>query len=198
MESKQELRKRLKAIRNAIPGENRAEKNSRITKQLLSADWYDKADIILVYAAVQSEADLASFCETAWKSGKSLFFPKVLGKEMEFYGIESWSQLAPGAFSVMEPDTEHHNLKLYHNSLQGIILVPGVAFSREGYRIGYGGGYYDRFLAKHDSLYTVGIAFAEQMVDFFAAEPHDCRMKEVVTDREVCCRNDGTVAMGSC
>lgn len=185
MESKQELRERGKAIRNAIPEESRAAKSELIAKQLLAEEWYERAEAVLVYAAIQSEADLAVFCEEAWKCGKSLFFPKVCGKEMEFYRIEDWSQLKSGAFSVMEPDTDHYELVLYHGQFPDIMLVPGVAFSKEGYRIGYGGGYYDRYLSKHDCLYTVGIAFAEQMLDRFAVEPHDRSMREVVTDHGI-------------
>lgn len=181
MESKQELRKRLKRERDAIPHEVRAQKSISISERLLKKTWYADSHRLLVYAAIQSEVSLSAFCEKAWRDGKEIFFPKVFDRDMEFYRIERWGQLKRGAFSVMEPDMEQQP-GLYVKQPGSIMLVPGVAFSADGYRIGYGGGYYDRYLAGHEELYTVGVCYTEQLTDAFEPEQHDCCMKEIVTD----------------
>lgn len=181
MENKQELRKRLKRERDAIPDEVRTQKSILISERLLKKTWYADTQCLLVYAAIQSEVDLSVFCERAWKDGKELFFPKVFDHDMEFYRIDRWDQLRRGTFSVMEPDMESHP-DLYVKQSGSIMLVPGVAFSADGYRIGYGGGYYDRYLAGNEELYTVGVCYTEQLTAAFEPEKHDCRMKEIVTE----------------
>jgi 5-formyltetrahydrofolate cyclo-ligase len=150
---------------------------------LLSEEWYLHTLQIFVYAAIRSEVDLTSFCERAWRDGKKLFFPKVYEREMVFYRVNDWKQLKKGTFSVSEPDP--HICKEWDggSEQESVILVPGVAFSGEGCRIGYGGGYYDRFLEKHGALYTVGICFEEQLVEAITPQAHDIGMREIVTDQ---------------
>lgn len=184
MERKQELRRQLKVVRDAIPKEVRCEKSRQISERLVNTSWYRNTPNILAYSAIQSEVDLSVFCEKAWADGKRLYFPKVLGKEMEFYRIDSWHALCPGAFSVKEPDIEHLVLEKYEEQPDSVMLVPGVAFSKEGYRIGYGAGFYDKYLAKHPSIYTIGVCFSEQVVVEIQPEIHDYCMSELVTERE--------------
>ena len=183
METKQELRKRMKAKRNAIPPEVRREKSIVICEKLLKLPRYGETDRIFVYAAAHSEVNLAVFMERALDAGKKLYFPKVFGQEMEFYRIERMEQLKVGAFSIREPDTDHFSLSMFPGDGNGVwMLVPGVAFSLDGRRMGYGGGYYDRYLAKHTKLHTTGIAFFEQMTDDIPTEMYDYRMNEIMTD----------------
>lgn len=188
MENKKELRKKTKAARDAVPKEIRRKKSGSIIKMILETSWFHDAKNILVYSAIGSEVTLDILYPLAWEKNKQLFFPKVNGKQMDFYKIHSQKQLTAGAFSVMEPDTGHYPLKRFDADIfvqeQSVMLLPGVAFSPDGYRIGYGGGYYDRFLAMHQNLYTVGIAYHEQMVEKIPAEVHDYRLDEIITDKE--------------
>lgn len=183
METKQELRKRMKKIRNAISAEDREKKSTAICRKLLEMKRYGETEKILVYAAAHSEVNLDLFVERALSDGKELYFPKVYGKEMEFYRITSMNELILGAFSIREPDTERFSLSCFTGEGDGAwMLVPGVAFSPEGKRMGYGGGYYDRYLAKHTKLHRTGIAFLEQLTDEIVEEPYDYRMEDMVTD----------------
>lgn len=182
MESKQELRKEMKAIRDGISEEERSILSTQIAEQLRREAWYPSVKHILVYSAIRSEVDLSEFCRTAADDGKVLYYPKVFGKVMEFYRIDQEEMLRPGAFSVMEPDTDSYPLEVYKDQKESVILVPGVSFSREGYRLGYGGGYYDRYLAEHRNLYTVGIGFSRQILDTWLPEEFDIPMKEIVTE----------------
>ena len=185
MESKAQLRKRIKASRNALNETERTSYSVQICNRLLEQLWYANTDTILVYSAIQSEVDLALFCRHAKQSGKALYFPKVFGEEMEFFRVDDATQLHKGAFSVMEPNIEEFALQPYQLDIGAPVLVPGVAFSKRGERIGYGKGYYDRYIAAHPKLFPVGVCFSCQLLDEIPAEPQDIAMRQVVTEEQV-------------
>ena len=185
MERKQQLRKAALFERDAIPEEVRRQKSTEICKRLLQMPFYSESGQILVYSAVRSEADLTFFCRQAWADGKILYFPKVFGERMEFVRVNGPEEFCPGAFSVMEPDTDNMNTECFRDrDACSVILVPGAAFSRDGFRIGYGGGYYDKYLAVYNHLHGVGICFEEQLSDRLEPEEHDVCMKEIVTEQQ--------------
>lgn len=184
MEQKQELRKHCKAKRNAILPQERQKKSRIICKRLLESAAYEKAQKILVYSAIKSEVDLHDLCEQALREKKELYFPKVTGETMEFYRICDFGQLKEGSFSVLEPDTGHHALTVFSGEAGTWILVPGVAFDKHGMRMGYGGGFYDRYLKKHPGLHKTGIAFEEQIVLQIPAEAFDRPMDDVITEQQ--------------
>lgn len=196
---KHRLRERMKRLRDELPGEYRRMASGEVAKRLVSSLWYEKAGEILVYSAIRSEVDLSAFCERARADGKRLFFPKVQGDTMDFFQVDSERQLCPGAFGVREPRIvgdeqrgapeedcgEVYAGRIWNGSASETpILVPGVAFARAGARIGYGKGYYDRYLAAHEELIPVGICFDAQLVDAVPAEPCDRPMAWIVTERE--------------
>lgn len=182
MESKQELRRRMKAVRNAVSVEERARFSSQIAENLLHEPWYPAVKRLLVYSAIQSELNLEAFCELAAGDGKILYYPKVFGEGMEFFRVQDRKILKPGAFGVMEPDTDAYALDVFRDEQDSVMLVPGVAFSSKKYRLGYGGGFYDRYLAKHGNLYTVGVAFSVQLQAEWEPEEHDIPMHEIVSN----------------
>ena len=110
MESKAQLRKRIKGIRNSLTENERITYSRQISEQLLRQPWYESSEEILVYSAIQSEVDLSVFCKQAWLDGKMLYFPKVFGDHMVFFLVRDEQQLCSGAFGVMEPDVEHVSL----------------------------------------------------------------------------------------
>lgn len=172
------------------------ERNSHIIcNRLLQSDWYGKVQTILVYSAIQREVILTEFVEQAWRDEKNIFFPKTFGEQMEFYRIRDWSELQTGAFSVAEPvcaqqSASFENFFHEYFSEQGnrymyaaAALVPGVVFSCEGDRIGYGKGYYDRYLSGlKNTIYPIGIAH-ELQIQKFKADEHDRKMKRIVTEK---------------
>lgn len=184
MESKVQLRKRIKAKRNALSENERTSYSAQICNRLVEQSWYANAHMILVYSAIQSEADLSLFCAQARKDGKILYFPKVFGEEMEFFRIDDTAQLENGAFSVMEPNIEEFALSSYQADVGAPVLVPGVAFSERGERIGYGKGYYDRYISAHPELFPVGICFSCQLLEEIPAESQDVAMRQVVTEKQ--------------
>lgn len=183
MESKAQLRKKIKVERNALSEAERNTYSVQICERLCEPSWYAKADTILVYSAIQSEADLDLFCKKAWADGKKLYFPKVFGETMDFFCVSDTSQLKSGVFHVMEPDVDAYTLETFPSTqIRVPILVPGVAFSRRGERIGYGKGYYDRYIGVHSGLLPVGVCFECQLLDELPAEPQDIAMSRIVTE----------------
>lgn len=181
----------MRQIRDGIPEEERRAKSGRIADHLTAEDWYADAKELLVYAAIRSEAELSAFCERANCDGKRLYFPKVRDENIEFYQIWRREQLAPGKFGVMEPVTDAFcgGRLAAGQRWKGEpgektpILVPGLAFSRSGARMGYGGGYYDRYLALHAELLPVGICYEAQLTEQIPMEAWDRRMERIVTER---------------
>ena len=182
MDQKQELRKRMKEKRDRISPQERRQKSAKICERLLSAPEYARFQKILVYAAIRSEVELQLFCDQALRDRKQIFFPKVCGKEMEFYRIENPGQLKKGMFSVPEPDVKQYPLSSFAENGEAWILVPGVAFDEKGMRLGYGGGFYDRYLKQKENLHRTGIAFGEQIVKRIPTEIHDHPMDDVITE----------------
>jgi 5-formyltetrahydrofolate cyclo-ligase len=183
MDDKKTIRKKIIAVRENSPEAYRASATATITEKLLNADWYESSTQILVYSAIRSEVNLSAFIEQAWKDGKNLYFPKVEGEDMEFYRADSWEHLAPGTFGVMEPVTGERLPRMI--PFLTPILVPGVAFSKSGQRIGYGKGYYDKYLTanqKNKRLAAIGIAYAFQIVEPFETDAFDYPMQDIITD----------------
>ena len=118
--------------------------------------------------------------EEAWKLGKSVWFPRVEGSEMNFYLVEQKEDLQPGAYGILEPTGEYKA-----DGYDGLLIMPGVAFDEECHRIGYGGGFYDRFLEKHPYITRVAVAFEFQMMSEVPVEPTDISPEIIVTEKEI-------------
>jgi 5-formyltetrahydrofolate cyclo-ligase len=175
----------MKIIRDGIPASQRSKKSREIADIIKSAEWYAKTDCFFVYAAIRSEVDLDYFCECAWTDNKLLFFPKVARKNMDFFEVTDFNRLEKGAFGVREPSTKFCRMATEEEAKNAVLLAPGLAFSPDGYRIGYGGGYYDRYLERMDEIYPVGICFSEQLTEEIVPKAHDRRMREIITEKSV-------------
>ena len=170
---KQELRKKYLSIRknicSTIP-------NSIITKKVLSHPKIITSSTILLYMSYNNEVDTISIINSLLPS-KKIALPKVIDKEIKFFYINSLLELSPGYCGILEPIT-NNPVNDYDDT---ICITPGVCFSRDGYRLGYGGGYYDRFLSKH-KVYTIGLCYKECLVNTLPHESHDKQIDEIITD----------------
>lgn len=176
--TKQEIRKECRNARMALSECEVEEASRRAAGFLLKDADYRKVETILAYIDTQQEISTRAILEDAWRCGKTTAVPRVEGKTMEFYQITSYEDLEPGHFGVWEP-------KVYCPVYEGpsaLLLVPGVAFDREGRRIGYGGGFYDRYLEKHPDHHTVGYAYAFQIYEHLPTEVFDRRVDRVLTE----------------
>ena len=136
-----------------------------------------EARIVLLYSALPDEVPTLPLLNRLTTEGKTVLLPRVVSDtDMELRRYTGPNDLEPGAFGIMEPTGE-----LFTDyDLIDVVVVPGMAFDREGHRLGRGKGYYDRFLAQLPHIYKIGICFPFQLVDKVPADAHDMLMDEVV------------------
>ncbi len=180
MEEKRSLRKKYKALRDSLIGKS-CEYSKEICEKCAALPEFGKADTVLLYYAKGSEADLASLADIAWKMGKTVGYPRCLDREnMEFFKVFDFSDLEKGYFGIMEPKIDAPLCPLEN----AVCFVPALSFDLDGYRLGYGGGYYDRFL-KSFSGCSVGISFEECLAERLPREEFDKKTDYIITERRV-------------
>lgn len=191
MWTKQECRKEALRRRSALSLEERDAAQRRIAEQLFSDDVYRQAGRILVYASYLDEVSTYGVMERAWKDGKQVFCPKIEkqpeGKRMTmvFYRIFHRDELQEGFHGIPEPSVTEgrkYNGKEVPRVGNDLILMPGTAFDRERRRLGYGGGYYDRFLKSTPHGVRIALCFSCQVLPELPEEVTDVRPDGIVTE----------------
>ena len=183
METKQSIRKLILAKRRACSQEFVVSASKEITDRILGLDEYRQAEALLVYLDYRNEAATRYLITEAWRMGKRTAVPKVRQEQMDFYEIHSWEGLEPGIMGIPEPaDTKGRSPVEWEDSL---VIMPGVAFDRSLHRIGYGGGYYDRFLARHPKMTRLAAAYDFQVLDEIPAEENDISPDLIVTEKRI-------------
>ena len=182
-ETKSGIRSRILKIRNALTEEERSRAACLLTERILGHPWYCLSDTILCYADYGSEISTGELIGEALAAGKKVFLPRVEGDSMTFYRIGGLSELVRGYKGIPEPVG---NGECYRGGERAaertLLLMPGVAFDRNRNRIGYGKGFYDRFLAEHPELQqrSVGIGYLCQLVEELPAEETDIRPCQII------------------
>ncbi len=181
--NKKRLRREALARRDSIPAPDRERKSLSITNRLLELSEVQAAHVVMVYAAMRSEADTVDLVQWAWQQGKEVGFPVTVpeAKQLLVVPVTSFDQLRTSNFGVPEPDPWAK--KLDPGEID-VVIVPGAAFDPRGFRIGYGAGYYDRFLPQIEGI-SIGIGFAEQVLPMVPADAHDVPVDLLVTDEQV-------------
>lgn len=176
--SKADLRKHYRGARDAIVESQRIERSSAIEQLVLSIDHIEHAGSVFVYVSSGSEARTHELIAALLERGKTVAVPRVLPEpgEMQPVVIHALNDFAPGRFGIPEPTT-HEPLE----QTPDVTIVPGLAFTRTGARLGQGGGYYDRYLVDHPATYKIGLCFEEQLADELPSVTHDVFMDEVVS-----------------
>ena len=142
---------------------------------------FKDSKVVMFYVSFNSEVDTHEMIKEALKS-KRIAVPKVVEGEMQSALIIDFDQMIPsGKFNILEPI---ELLKIEPKNIS-LIIIPGIAFDRKGHRIGYGYGYYDKFLRKISKAVKIGIAFDFQIVDKIPNEAHDVPLDSIVTEKEV-------------
>ncbi len=181
MLEKRALRNRLLKKRRNIPAARRLAKSKKIFRELSKDPLFQAADPIALYYGIVPEVLTRPFLKILLKN-KKVYLPRVAanGKGMTLRRIRSCSgDLVKGAYGIMEPKASCP--KLSANQMD-LILVPGVAFDRQGGRLGRGAGYYDRLLRKAGKAMKIGLCFKEQLVKKVPMTKLDVRMNRVITD----------------
>lgn len=179
MESKKDIRKRVLEKRNQITEKEWEERSRSIYKKVVTHPFFLQADAIYCYVDYRSEVGTRKIIEHAWNCEKKVATPKVNGDEMAFYYIQSFEDLLEGFKGIPEPRPTHPA-----KDEQVLVIMPGVAFDMKCNRIGYGKGYYDKYLRVHPNANTIAIAFELQMVESIPAENYDICPDIIITEEK--------------
>ncbi|HAR71379.1 MAG TPA: 5-formyltetrahydrofolate cyclo-ligase [Eubacterium sp.] len=176
------IRKQMKQLRADMTRTERFEKSMQIFEQLITVPEFKRADRIYTYVSMDNEIDTIMFIDYSLSLEKRVFVPRVSGKDMEFYEISDISELSPGYRGIYEPDI---NGREPDYSRTGFMCMPGLAFDRSYNRIGYGGGFYDRYLSVENKLYKAALAYEAQLLESIPAQDGDVRPDMIVTEENI-------------
>ena len=183
-EYKKELRGRYKQLRREMDPVKKSRCDEIIFDKIVSSRYYRDCDMILTYVSTDIEVDTLALIDRALSDGKTVAVPRCSMTEkgiMNFYEIRSTDDLERGAFSLLEPDTRRcRRVSDFRHSL---CIIPGLAFDMKGYRLGYGGGYYDRFLSAHPGIHKMGICYCCCTVREFIKGYYDSPVDTLVTEK---------------
>ena len=181
---KRSLRSQLLAQRRALSQHSWCESSHAAQLNLLSLDEYVAAECIALYAPAHNETDTGLILLAALEAGKRVLYPAVCGHEMVFRHVERTDELREGAFGILEPCPTGDD---HQADAADLIVVPGVAFDLTGHRLGYGKGFYDRFLQHPDcTALLVGLCHDFQLIaDGLPVDIHDIPMEIVVSDTRI-------------
>ena len=174
---KSELRKQVLQEMKALPLEQKQFIEQALTERLLQHPFYQEAKVIATYLSFPHEFQTQELIEQALKDGKKVLIPKTYPKGRMDFVVYDPQQLVKTSFGLLEPQGD---LEVVDASQIDLIHVPGLAFTMEGYRIGYGGGYYDRYLEQF-SGHTLSTVYPCQIQDFIS-ENDDIPVQEVLID----------------
>ena len=190
LKEKEVLRQRLSEKRRSISPEKIFRKSRHIQALLFSVHTYQEARCVGFYVSSGHEVKTHEMIRDCFQMGKQVVVPKCGEKaaDMSLFRIDSFDDLMPGAFGILEPSDPIDKVEL---DVVDVLIVPGIGFDRLGHRLGQGGGYYDAILGSRPRAVVIGIAFAVQVVDAIPVEAHDAIVDLIVTENEVIyCKKD--------
>lgn len=177
METKSLIRKQILEKRKALPFEAWENATKCVMDRVIRLEVFRRTRAVYTYVDAKNEVGTREFINCCLRLGKRVAVPKVTGRFMGFYEISSLRELEPASFGLMEPKGQRKAA-----DEDALLIVPGVAFDKQCHRIGYGGGYYDRYLAAHPHVNTVAVAFSFQVLEEIPHEPHDFKPRMLVTE----------------
>lgn len=193
-ERKNELRSFFRKQRRSLSEQEKRSFSENLCKNIILLNEFKQADAVLSFYPLENETDIRAVNEEALRLGKLLAFPRcVKGTgEMNFFSVKSFNELEKGSFSIYEPK-EGCPIFVPSVGKKIICLVPAMAYDRYGFRIGYGGGYYDRYLARFDSpvscdgknIFSIGVVYSTFLTDTLPHGEFDKSVDKVVTDKEI-------------
>lgn len=171
---KKELRLHIKTLKKRHSKDELKRQSEEILSILENNKAFIEAETVMLYSSLPDEVQTHDFL-SKWRNKKKIILPTVVGDDIVPVELSKDTDFAIGDFNILEPQNEPYT------GSYDLIVVPGVAFDRQGNRIGRGKGYYDRFLCKHLDVMRIGICFNFQFVDEVPIEDNDIKMHEVLT-----------------
>lgn len=178
---KKDLRKIMKEKREKLKADNKEKYDITIFHNLIHSDEYKKARTIFIYVSYNNEADTHRIICHALENNKIVCVPKVISKAegMKAVEIKSFMDLIPGSYGILEPGS---NCFMDEKDID-LVILPGLAFDSDGGRLGYGAGFYDRFLCSvREDAMLVGLSYKFQVVEKVPMDSHDYYIKKIITD----------------
>lgn len=171
---KKSLRQHIRTLKKQHSQEELRSQSERILQQLAVHPLYLQAEKVMLYASLPDEVQTLDFIEI-WRHRKTIILPTVTGDDIIPVELAENVTFAEGDFHIPEPQNHPYTGDI------DLIIVPGMAFDTNGHRLGRGRGYYDRFLALHPQVYTIGLCFDFQLLPEVPSEPHDRIIDEIIT-----------------
>ncbi len=180
---KTEIRSRHKKLRESFPEDKKAEFDAAIAERFLGLSEYKSCDTLLAFVSKDIEVDTEEIINSAFKDGKRVAVPKCDTETttIEFYEISSYDDLEQGFYGLLEPKKSCKKVENFDNS---VCMVPGLVYDREGFRLGFGKGYYDRFLIDYSGV-TVGVCYSRCIEKEIPRGFYDRPIGMVVTEKYI-------------
>jgi len=166
---KKALRQKIREMKRAMTAEQINQASQRLAQLFLSTEQYRNAKTLYGYLPYNQEVRTVPILEKALQDGKRVAVPKIYGEEMKFIYLTDLSQVAPGCMNIPEPVADAP----VADDPTALVLMPGLAFTEKGDRMGYGGGYYDKFLSNEPGHPTVALCYEFQLVAQLPTESYD-------------------------
>ncbi len=181
---KKKLRAEAREMRRSISPDRKASLDRKIKNKLLNLWSVREAEAVLCYVSTDIEVDTREFISALLQMGKRVAVPRCEGEKsnMNFYYINSLDELSSGSFGVDEPDPSKHII--IGDTRNCVCIVPAFMFDKQGYRLGYGKGYYDRYLSRYKGS-TIGICYADNLVEELFHGKYDRSVDMVVTEKDI-------------
>lgn len=182
MMNKKELRKKFKDVRNSMLRSERVNFDETISDAFLNTTEYNKCEDLLAYVSSAIEVDTRQIIAESLKN-KRVLCPRCVPKTnlMYFYRIDSIEQLKSGSFGILEPDESCERIVDFNEPL---CIVPALSYDVKGYRLGFGKGFYDRFLCNFDGV-SIGLCYDRCIVDSLPSDEFDISVDKVITEKNI-------------
>lgn len=179
--NKKELRKKMLAEREKLDKNIVNSLSAKIRSRIIDMDVFRDANNICLYIPIKNEVDIFSLFNGIISSDKHVWLPRVHGDTMDFYYYDDNVILESGSYGIPEPQS--------HTALEPdcrtLIIMPGAVFSENGDRIGYGGGYYDRYLSKHPMCQTIAVCYDFQILPDISSDKYDIKPNCIVSEKQI-------------
>lgn len=180
---KNELRKQFIEKRKSITDEDRSLQNTKIFKSIIEYPFYLNSQTVFTYVSMKDEVDTHAIIKHAIANNKKVAVPKVYSNGyMKFFYIKSFNELKPSTMNILEPD-DSNEVAIPNN--QAIINVPGLVFDHSFNRIGFGGGYYDRYLVAYEMIHKVGLAYDFQITSDIPHDDYDISLNAIISSSKI-------------
>ncbi|WP_455718910.1 5-formyltetrahydrofolate cyclo-ligase [Anaerosporobacter sp.] len=184
MKGKHEIRRYIKELKKNLSEDEIEVRSKRIADKFFAQPYYKQANNIYLYVSYNQEVNTIGIIKHILEDKKRVAVPKVIDDTMEFHEITSLEQLSEGAFGILEPIVNNPVSENPEWNSSNLMIVPGLVFDKTGNRIGYGGGYYDRYIHKYSDRIGLKIAFAYdfQVFEHVDIESFDEKIDGIITD----------------